>query len=274
MRRRLRVDRADTLQPHDHVVWYGDGSDDLYALATAALAAGARRNEKLMFVAREPDANRMSGIGDLDLLLDSGQLEIADVDDVYGSSDSFSAAHQLATFEGVLADALAAGYTGIRVVADNTPLASGNEAEFRSWLAWEQVTDRFQAQSNVTGICWFDRRALSGERQADLAALHPVCAASALEPPFSFFADGDAIAVAGALDAWSADQFRRILDSSPVESALVVDLSQADFVDHRALLALNSIASAERPVRIRRAPGIVRRMPSLLALPTPHLAFE
>jgi len=274
MRRTLRVNRADTLEPHDHVIWYGDGADDLYTLATAALAAGARRNEKLMFVALEPDPDRLTGIGDLDPLLDSGQLEVVDIDDVYGASGSFSAADQLATFEGVLANALAAGYTGIRVVADNTPLATGDEEEFRRWLAWEQVADRFQAQSNVTGICWFNRRALSDERQADLASLHPVCAASALEPPFSFFSDGDAIAVAGALDAWSADRFRRILDSSPVESALVVDLSQADFVDHRALLALNSIASAERPVRIRSAPGIVRRMPSLLALPTPHLGFE
>jgi MEDS: MEthanogen/methylotroph, DcmR Sensory domain len=274
MRRRLRVNRADTLEPHDHGIWYGDGADDLYALATAALAAGARRNAKLMLVAREPEPDRLGGIGDLERLLGRTQLEIADIDDVYGASRSFSAAAQLATFEGVLASALADGYTGIRVVADNTTLASGDEDEFRRWLAWEQLTDRFQAHSNVTGICWFDRRELSDERQADLASLHPVCAESALEPPFSFFTDGDAVAITGALDAWSADQFRRILDTSPDQSALIVDLSQAEFVDHRALLALNSIASPQRPVRIRRAPGIVRRMPSMLALPTPNLCFE
>jgi hypothetical protein len=274
VRRQLRVNRADSLEPHDHVAWYGDGADDLYALANVALAAGARRNEKLMFVANDPDPDLLSDIGATDRLLDNGQLEVADVGDVYGSSGSFSAADQLATFEGVLADALEQGYAGIRVVADNTPLVSGDDDGFRRWLAWEQVTDRFQSQSNVTGICYFDRGALSDDRQSDLASLHPVRATSSVEPSFSFFVDGDAVSVTGSLDAWSADQFRRIIDTSPDELALVLDLSHAEFVDHRALLALNSVATAERPVRIRRAPSIVRRMPSLLAISTPYLCFE
>ncbi|HEX4564027.1 MAG TPA: MEDS domain-containing protein [Solirubrobacteraceae bacterium] len=268
------MNRADALEPHDHVAWYGDGAEDLYALGSVALAAGARRNEKLMFVAKQPDAGLLSGLGDAGRLLESGQLEVADVDEVYGSSGVFSPDDQLATFEGVLSKALADGYAGIRVVADNTPLASGDENRFRRWLAWEQITDRFQSRSNVTGICYFDRRQMSEDRLSDLASLHPVCAVGSVEPPFSFFIDGDAVAVTGALDAWSAEQFRRILDTAPDEEALVLDLSETEFVDHRALLALNAVASAQRPVRIRHAPSILRRMPSLLAIPTPHLSFD
>ena len=274
VRRQVRVNRADAIEPHDHVAWYGDGADDLYALARVALAAGVRRGEKLMFVAREPQPAFLRGIGDLDRLLERGQLEVVDVDEVYGSSHSFSAAEQLATFEGVLEEALAAGYTGIRVVADNTPLVNGDDDDFHRWLQWEQITDRFQARSNVTGVCYFDRGVLDARRQSDIAALHPVRAESSVEPPFSLFADGDAVSVTGALDAWSAEQFRRVLDTSPGADALVVDLSHAEYVDHRALLALNEVASAERPVRIRRAPGIVQRMPSLLSISTPYLSFE
>jgi hypothetical protein len=193
---------------------------------------------------------------------------------VYGVNGSFNASAQLATFEGVLAHALADGYTGIRVVADNTPLASGTEERFRTWLEWEQVTDRFQSQSSVTGICYFDRGSISEERQLDLASLHPVRVANGEEPPFSFFVDGDAVTITGALDAWSADQFKRILDASPGARELVVDLSHVDFIDHRAVLALNSIASAKRRVDVRGAPGIVRRMPALLSIATPYLRFE
>lgn len=274
MRRKLRVSDAEALQPHDHVVWYGDGEPDLYALAGEALAAGADRNEKLMFVAQEPDAARLETLLELDALLDRGQLALVDTADVYGSSGTFSAESQLATFEGVLDEALADGYTGIRVVADNTPLVAGDEDDFRHWLEWEQVADRFQAQSAVTGICYFDRRALSADRQADLASLHPVCSQSAVEPPFWFFADGDAVSITGTLDAWSAAQFARVLDTAPGDGPLVVDLSHAEFVDHRALLALNAAASAVRPVRVRRAPGILRRLPSLLSVATPHLCFD
>jgi hypothetical protein len=268
------VDSPDDLAPHDHVAWYGDGAEDLYALATTALADGARRGEKLMFVAADPDADRLGGIDDLDRLLDGGQLEVVDTRDVYGANGSFSASAQLATFEGVLADALASGYSGIRVVADNTPLVSGSEEHFQHWLKWEQVTDRFQAQSNVTGICYFDRGAICEERQSDLASLHPVRVANGAEPPFSFFVDGDAVAITGTLDAWSADQFRRILGASPGVRELVVDLSHAEFVDHRAVLALSSIASPERSINVRGAPGIVRRMPALLSISTPYLRFE
>src|SRR5947207_213977 len=123
--------KGNTLEPHDHVVWMGRGSDDLYALATAALAQGARRNEKLMFIAEDPDPGRLQGVGELDALLAGGQLELQPVDAVYDGSSAFDQTTQLATFEEVLADALAHGYTGIRVLADNTSLATGDDERFR-----------------------------------------------------------------------------------------------------------------------------------------------
>jgi MEDS: MEthanogen/methylotroph, DcmR Sensory domain len=203
LRRHGRIREGNRLQPHDHVVWMGRGSDDLYALATAALAQGARRNEKLIFIAEDPDPGRLQGVGDLDALLTGGQLELAPVDAVYDGSSAFNQTTQLATFEEVLAEALAHGYTGIRVIADNTSLATGDDARFHRWLRWEQVADRFQATSNVTGICYFDSRALSSDRRADLAALHPVRSVTTPPTPFSFVVDGDAISVTGTLDFWS-----------------------------------------------------------------------
>jgi hypothetical protein len=43
VRRRLSIDDATVLEPHDQVAWYGDGTADLYAMAAGALAAGERR---------------------------------------------------------------------------------------------------------------------------------------------------------------------------------------------------------------------------------------
>ena len=92
--------------------------------------------------------------------------------------------------------------------------------------------------------------------------------------PFSFVVDGDAISVTGGLDFWSEDQFKRLLATVPDEAPLVLDLSRADFVDHRALLALNSAASAARPVRINGASPLIRELPEMLEVPNPHLCFE
>ncbi len=242
-------------------------------MATAALADGARRGEKLMFVAEDPDPALLSGLDGLERLLAIGQLELLAVDDVYGSGTAFSAGAQLATFQGVLADALAHGYRGIRVVADNTPLVRGDDESFRRWLAWEQLTDHFQASSMVTGVCFFDRAALTCERHADLAALHPVRSAS-IEQRFSLCSDGDAVCVTGTLDASSAEQFRRILATAPGDPpTLVIDLSGADFVDHDALLVLAESASPDRPVRVR-GNGYLRELVSLVGHRTPHLQFE
>jgi anti-anti-sigma regulatory factor len=274
MRRQLSIEDAALLEPHDHMAWYGDGEAGLYAMAGAALQAGARRREKLMFVADQPDPDRLSGVQELDRLLDTGQLELAAIADVYGDWSTFSASKQLRTFEDVLAAALADGYTGIRVVADNTALVREDEDGFRRWLAWERLTDDFQAKSAVTGICYFDRGALSVERQADLAALHPVRSRTSVEPPFTLFVDDGAVAVSGTLDVWSVDRFRRILGTSDDDRPLVLDLSETDFADHRALMALNAAASAERPVCVRGAPPTMRKLPAVLGMATPHLRFE
>ena len=273
MRRRTSVHDAGVLRPHDHVVWFGNGDGELHSVAAAAFADGARRHEKLMFVAEDPDPALLSGVTGLERLLATGQLELLAVDAVYGTGNGSSASAQLATFEGVLADALADGYRGIRVVADNTPLVRGDDESFRRWLAWEQLTDRFQAASMVTGVCFFDHRELSGERQADLATLHAVRSTSVVEPPFSLFWDGDAVSVTGMLDAWSAERFRRMLDAVRVDRPLVVDLSRAGFVDDHGLLALAESASADRPLRVR-GDGRLRELVSLMGLATPHLRFE
>src|SRR5439155_4001249 len=105
VRRQMQIDDAGVLEPHDHVAWYGDGEADLYSMAATALAAGAVRNEKLLFVAPDPDPAGLSAIPGLDRLLEVGQLEVLAIDDVYGTWSVFSAPAQLATFEGVLADA-------------------------------------------------------------------------------------------------------------------------------------------------------------------------
>src|SRR6516165_8941592 len=46
------IDAPTMARPHDHIAWFGDDMDDLYQLAVEALAAGARRGEKLLFYCR------------------------------------------------------------------------------------------------------------------------------------------------------------------------------------------------------------------------------
>ena len=263
IRRRASVESAGQLRPHDHAIWFGDSAAELYAMAAEAFAEGVRRNEKLLLVADDPDPAMLRGIGAEGLLAD-GQLELLDIEAVYGGSTDFSASAQLATFQRVLAEAQAEGYTGIRVVADNTVLAQGDDQSFARWLAWEHLTDRFQAASMVTGICFFDRASLSPERLADLAALHPVrMEHPPVEPTFTLFVDRDAVLLVGSIGARASAQLRRLLSTVELGEAPVLDLSAAYLLDDEPLRVLARFASAERPLLLLGNDHLRRAVASL-----------
>jgi hypothetical protein len=260
--------------PHDHIAWFGDDVDDLYQLAVEALAAGARRGEKLLFIADAPDPARLSRLDQLQTLLSHGRLELLATDSVYPSPASFNADAQLNTFQAILQEALAQGYTGLRVVADNTTLANGGDWEYERWIAWEELTDHFQANAPVTGFCYFHQPVIDKDRQVILSAVHPVRSLTALEPPFTFTATDSARAVTGSLDSFSARYFRQVVAAAPADKPLVVDLAGTEFVDHRAVLILAEAATASRPVVIHGAPPVLKNLVVVLAIDTEHLSFE
>jgi hypothetical protein len=105
-------------------------------------------------------------------LVHSGLLRVASVAEVYGPRGVVDAEAQRAVFAGALADALDAGYLGIRVAADNTSLAAPGE-RLQAWLRWEQFAEDFIAGNPVIGLCGFDRRRIDPAVLTLLEQLHP-----------------------------------------------------------------------------------------------------
>ena len=137
--------------PSGHLGWAFPRRASFEGRAMTFLAAGARRGEKLVYVADDPRPGQWPPE-----LLERGHLVVASTREVYGDARRVEAELQRATFEGMLAAALSDGYTGIRVAADNTSLIEGAE-RLEAWLAWEAVADDFMAHHPVTGLCGFDR---------------------------------------------------------------------------------------------------------------------
>src|SRR5438105_4978428 len=107
------------MRPHDHIGWVFDGQAGFDALAGPFLAEGAVRGERLIYVAADPGlaaAARLAGV------LGPHDVQVASIAEVYGATGIVDAPGQRATFATALAGALAEGYSGIRVAADNTPL--------------------------------------------------------------------------------------------------------------------------------------------------------
>ncbi len=275
MRVRLRnncvVDDPAVLSLHDHVAWCGDGPDDLLKLAIDAFSAGAERNQRMVFIGDAPDLEQLRVSGSLDRAIDIGALTAAAVADVYGNTSHFDPAIQLEVFSGVLDEALAAGYVGLLVVADNTSLVEGSDDSFARWLAWEQLTDSFQDSREVLGVCYFDATRVGADRLTALGAVHPVT--HDVGGSFRLFVDEGATVLTGEVDDETIATLRRVLAVRPRGDGLVVDVSRADFIDHRTVVEFARVATRVAPIRLRGVHSTLRGLCDALGLATDTVQF-
>src|SRR5215813_7482347 len=107
------------MRPHDHIGWVFEGRSEFAALAVSYLAEGAALGERLMYIAEDPRPGDTAHLG---TVVDPNQLRISSVAETYGPSMIVDPLRQLTTFMDELDAARAAGYTGLRVAADNTSL--------------------------------------------------------------------------------------------------------------------------------------------------------
>ena len=272
MRRQTVLEDRTPLRRHDHVAWVGSGTAALDELAADTLADGARAGERLMFIADDVSPSRLAALPRVHDLLADGALQLAEVTDVYGASFDFDPAAQLGVFTDALDTALADGFTGLRVVADNTSLVVGDDEEFARWLAWEQLTDRLQHDREIIGICFFDDSRIEPGRLEDLAATHPVISA-AVAPGFRLFSCGEALHVVGEIDAFDTERLARLLATAPHADRLVIDLGRCRFLDHQALHAFADHAERSTSLVLRNVPPTTRRVWEIVGRPVEHLHF-
>ena len=235
------------LRPHDHVGWVFSGQAEFDALAGPFLAEGADRGERLIYVAADPGPAaeaRLRGA------LSRGAVQVASIAEVYGASGIVDAAAQRATFAAALADAVAEGYSGIRVAADNTPMVTDDQ-RMAAWVRWEIIADRFMSENPVTGLCAFDGNKVDVNRLRHLATLHPLFPADRPVPQFRLFADDGYLCVEGRIDSWAVTELPGYLNILPPKTGVLIDLSAATLASRAALSRLGKLADAGVTVAIR-----------------------
>ena len=242
------VDRPAVAGPGDHLCWVYEDTPSFAAVARQFLADGLARGERLLFVGdsagidalRQPDTT-LPGI---DGLVARGVLELVAVEGAYRTGQ-FDADRQLTLYDVVTRRAVDDGYTGLRVVADVTPLAAdaGRQADL---VRWEHLADDFFASGRgMSAMCAYRRAGVDPAVLTAAAAVHPQVHAPDAVPPFRIWFDDGGLAVAGTVDAFDADHVLRVLLASHVAGPVVrLDLSRVDFVDAAGCRALARWAQA------------------------------
>jgi len=268
------LDERGPLAGADHVCWVYDDPASFTDAAQRYLAEGLARGQRLLCVSDGLEAElRVAGepFGFLDDLVARGALGFWCVGDTYADDRPVSPAEQWAFYDRAVREARADGYTGLRVVADVTPLA--RTAEARAQLVrWEHLADEFIASgSGMVALCAYHRSALDADAVADVTAVHPHVHAPRERSPFRIWFDGTRVVVAGCVDTFGAARLASVLRSSPVAGpTAVLDLSELEVVDVAGCRTLaawgRSLADRGTRLRIEGAPRAVVRIWELMGM--------
>jgi hypothetical protein len=258
--------------PYGHVCLAYDDPKVFDAEARDFLGDGLAAGERVWFVVAEQPAEAVQRLTELSGFADAlhrGAAQVVPLDGTY-SGGIIDPPAQVAAYAAATEEALATGYTGLRVVADATSLVR-TPAQRTAFARYEHLIDRYMRTRPMSAICAYDRRALGDEAIAELACMHPETNAD--EVPFRLYAGdpGDgAVTLAGELDKFTLDLFAVALehaDLRPVDGELVVQAADLRFVDHRCLTLLRDHARRRgATVVLRTSRSAAARLVELLEL--------
>jgi ABC-type transporter Mla MlaB component len=277
------VGRAAGLGTSDHLCWAYDDARDFARPALDWLLDGRALNQRLLYVSgRSPERMRrdVAGLPDVDEMLATGALDLVSLADVYDLTAPLVPEQQLATYDEATRAAAAAGYAGLRVLAEVTDLVA-DPSRHREHVRWEHLADDYMADHPMAAMCAYRRSAVDADTLADLATVHPVVRDLEPPPPFRLFFDDGRLVLVGSVDAFGSDRLARLLGAShltPADRGTAVlvraphdlDVSGLDFIDARGATTLaewcRSLTERGATPRILGASPLLRRMWSLLRL--------
>jgi len=224
----------------DHLCWAFDEFDEFRSRAVEFLADGLARGQRVWCVADGATSALWDGLRNLDETNQArgpGAVQVRSLGDRYSTGAVVEPDAQVQAYAAATEDALAAGFTGLRVAAEATPLVRTPE-QLDAFARYEHLVDRYMTSQPFSALCAYNRAELGEETIAQLACLHPAGSAA----PFRLHACAHAAAaLSGALDLTShallALALRRA-DLRPTGGELVIDATDLNFIDHQSLLAL------------------------------------
>lgn len=281
-RRRATLAGVDQLRPGDQA--FTTFADDAERWATLGLFTrlGLARGEKVILSldTDRPDEVAAEMAGGADAARDAiggGQLVVSDAPPFRGDPAATGPGQIAEQARSCLADAAAAGFSGVRAGCD---LSASLEAHggLGRLVELERAAHRelmaADTQDRFTALCQWDERRLAGDPDLDTARwLHPVTVLPS-PPGLRVTRTPTGILLTGDADLSCREEFSAALETlghiRPPEGPLVLDLSKMAFLDaHSVGAVLRLAAGLPAPQRIEvRCREHHRRMLNVLGAHT------
>jgi DcmR-like sensory protein len=250
------------LGPHDHLCWaYDDPAvfrDRAVEFVTRAVADGYR----VIYAADDEFARaHLAGFEAIQEAVRRGAVRIDSLAQRYTSGEVIDAERQVEVYAEATESALAAGYAGLRVVADVTRLV-GSPEHLDAFARYESLADRYMAGQAFSALCAYNRTELGEGVIAQVACLHQK--ASSGTTPFHLHAlrgaEAGELELNGELDMVSRALFPLALeraDSRITGDELVIDATGLRFLDHNSMLAISELAERREATVVLRTSGLM-----------------
>jgi hypothetical protein len=265
------IDDVRRLGRFDHVCWAFDDAETFRAQAVTFLAEGLADGQRAWFVG-DPDPLLLAALP----TAPEGALEVVKTSSTYAAGAEVDPDSQVRTYARATEQALADGFTGLRVATDATPLVR-TRGQLTAFTRYEHQVDRYMTGHPFSAMCGYDRAVLGDRAVAELACMHPVVTPHATQ--FRLHASavrGCAAAIGGELDMLTDALLDSALDRADLrpdaDGELVLDATALTFIDHNRLLQLVRHAEGldARLVLRTDQPG-PRRLVQLMDLPTARI---
>jgi anti-anti-sigma regulatory factor len=280
------VDAVAGLYRGDHVCWSYSSADEHAGVLQAFFSLGLQADERLFYFGYDGTADRVlaglrRGGNDPDELMRAGRLIMGDALEAYLPDGTFDAAERIDGFRALAREAVAAGFSGIRVAAENACVL--NHPQLRDqWYEYEVQVELLTATEPILGMCSFDRNICSADALELLDAVHRVhldpegCAPRS---PFHLHGRSDGrLALSGEVDAFTAQHLIRLIDGPAMHSAhMTIDVTRLDFIDAAGIRALETAALdrplGSAPLMLQGATPQLRRIWSLACDPSAPISL-
>jgi ABC-type transporter Mla MlaB component len=257
------------LEQGTHACCRFEDHDHKRGVVGAYVAEGLRRGERVAVYTRGNAGESLLPASltraDIARLTDSGQLVLRSAEDGYFSGGGFDGAAQAADFEDFADKAVAEGYEGLRVYADNGWMPGELENPL-DWLEYELRISQTIHDRRLTGLCGFEAADGDVVSLSLIDAVHPERVMPADDRPSQFHitSDGIGLAVNGELDHFCVGDLLQVLTAArPLLVTGQLSLAGVTFVDAAAAQALSGFIDTASPI-VRDTSPVVQRVWSLI----------
>jgi anti-anti-sigma factor len=276
-RRTAGLREAADLRLGDHICWTYSSDEERRTVLTAFVAEGLQARQRIAHVAPRGEELRLveylreCGV-DAAALIDGGRLVLGSAEKAYYPNGAFDPEESLLGFRAMAGQAVADGYTGLRVAGENGWILA-DWLHRATWPGYEVRVDRIIAGLPLIGMCSFDLRECGEEIVELMDAVHPVrLGNSTATSAFHLHSNhDDGVVIQGQLDLASSETVESLLQTLAGEEAISrIDLSGLSFADVQGMRAIaagaRAIAKEGGVVRLEDPPATFKRAWQLLRL--------